>query len=195
MSDDGILLAIKTLGQEKQAQLKREAHERAEDSLRHAREKQESISARFVEARIEEAQREELRNEHSAHIANGRMLDEVRVDFLNRVGVEARHRLSSLRNDASYGDLLIGLCKNAMRHLGDCPVLHVDSRDVELVESRISELADKCKDVQVAGDIETAGGVIATSCDGRICCDDTFEARLMRENTEGSKDIWEVLRG
>lgn len=195
MSDDGILLAIKTLGQERQAQLKQEAQVRADDALSLAREKQELISAHYVETRIEDAQRDALRSEHSARIANGRLLDEVRVDFLNRVGDESRRRLIWLRDDKRYGDLLLGLCKNAVRHLGDCAVLHVDARDVGLIEPRLTEISDVCKDVRVVGDIETTGGVIATSCDGRITCDDTFEARLNRENTEGSKDIWKVLQG
>ena len=195
MSDDGILLAIKALGQEKQAHIKQEAQTRAAEAIRDAREKQEATSARHVETRREEAEREALRQEHSARIANGRILDEVRIDFLNRVGDKARQRLVSLRHDDAYGELLFGLCKSSLRQLGDCAVLHVDPRDVDLVEQRIDDLAKICKDVSVRGDIETVGGVIATSCDERITCDDTFEARLKRENAEGSKDIWEVLQG
>ena len=93
-----------------------------------------------------------------------------------------------------YPALLCGLALDALENQGADASAHVDPRDVDVMAQCLAEGSKRYALISVIGDIETAGGVIAESSDGKISCDNTFEARLARENAMKSKEIWEVLQ-
>ena len=194
MSGESIVLSIRSLGYDKAAELNAQAQQQADEALAEARAKQEASAARYVEARVEQARNAALRAEHAAQIANGRLLAEVKSEFLQRVALTAREQLEHMRESSAYRTLLRDLCLDALERLEACATLHVDARDKALTDDLLEELQAACPGVEIATDIKTSGGVIAQTADGKISCDNTFEARLMRENTERANDIWKVLQ-
>lgn len=194
MSGEGIVLAIRSLGIERVAQLKSDAHLQADQVTTAASTKQNESAEQYVNSRIEQAERDALRSEHSAAIANGRLLAEVKSEFLERVAQKAHEKLMGLRDTPEYAGLLRGLAIDALRDLGADAIIHVDERDVDMMVKSFAKESKRYALISVIGDIHTAGGVIAESADGKISCDNTFEARLLRENATKGKEIWEVLQ-
>ena len=194
MSGDGIVLSIRSLGFEKVAEIESAAKIQAEQAIEAASHKQHDSAEQYISLHVEQAKRDALRNEHSAAIANGRLLAEVKAEFLDRVAHKAQERLMELRDSPEYPALLCGLALDALENLGADASVHVDPRDVDVMAQCLAEGSKRYALISVIGDIETAGGVIAESADGKISCDNTFEARLARENAMKSKEIWEVLQ-
>lgn len=194
MSGDGIVLSIRSLGQNKIEEIEADAQRQAADAIEAARKNQEASAARYIETRIDQAKRDATRAEHSAHIANGRRLTEVKAEFLQRVARGAEEKLRSMRGNECYREIFYELCIDALAQFDECAQLHVDPLDEALAASLLDELNEVCPGVSIVADITRLGGVIAQSHDAKIFCDNTFETRLNRENSERSKEIWEVLQ-
>lgn len=194
MSGDGIILSIRSLGYDKIAQIKSEAQAQADEVVAAARAKHEALAQRFLISTEEQAQADALRQEHAEVIANGRKLAEVKAEFLAQVEQAAKERLRTLRTQPDYDELFYDLCLDALNDLGAGAVLHIDPVDESLAHGLLKVLDSKSEGLKLVADISTVGGVIATSRDGKITCDNTFEARLNRVNSERSAQIWEVLQ-
>lgn len=117
----------------------------------------------------------------------------VREEHLESAVAAAREELACRRGQDGYPDVLKGLLHEALDTLGeDGPRVHVDPRDEATVRAL---LEDSPGGPPVLPDLETAGGVVVDSADGRIRVDNTFESRLARAEEVYRRELYDLLYG
>lgn len=95
-----------------------------------------------------------------------------REKIIEECFIKAHHKLSTL-NETDYKEIVSFLMKRGQSKLsGNCTVMI--SRDVD------KKIADNLG-LKVSGNVESAGGVILRSDDGKITLDCTFDGILKRE--------------
>lgn len=183
MSLQAILDAIHTAGEKQVSEIEARARTEVEEVLAEAQ----------VEAR---RLREESRSGASAPAtaARARILHQARLEALQIVG-DAREALAeealchtseclaSLRADAAYPDALHRLAAEALIELNgtlqdtEKTRLEADPRDRELLEGLLLDLR---LELPVSYELNSWGGLIAKSEDGRVVVINTLETRLVR---------------
>jgi vacuolar-type H+-ATPase subunit E/Vma4 len=107
---------------------------------------------------------------------------------IDTVFSEAREKLQSIRSEGSYEKLFEQLLEEALAGVDTELVVHVDPRDDELARRLMAT-----RDGQVEADIETVGGVVVSTKDGRIERRNTLEDRLDKLRHLARGQIAEIL--
>jgi len=95
-----------------------------------------------------------------------------REKIIDECFVKAHHKLSTL-SEQKYKNMVTKLMQDGHKKIGrDCTV--ITSRDID-------EKIAKDLGLQITGSVESSGGIILTSGDGRITLDYTFDGILKRE--------------
>ncbi len=164
-----------------------------DETLETARRQADEIRAGHMaeaERRIEVERHQRLyraREEMKAGLAR------VREEHLQRGVAAAREELAGRRGRDGYPDVLEGLLREALEALGEGGArVHVDPRDEAPVRTSLACLPDG---PLVTPDLETAGGVVAESADGRIQVDNTFDSRLARAGEVYRRELYDRLYG
>ena len=98
-----------------------------------------------------------------------------REKIIEECFIKAHHHLSTL-NETKYRTIMTKLIKNGVKKLGKkCTIL--TSRDID------KEIAVNMG-LKISGTVETSGGVILKSDDGKITLDHTFDGMLKRKKNE-----------
>jgi V/A-type H+-transporting ATPase subunit E len=106
---------------------------------------------------------------------------------------DAELRLSYMRKDPKYPDLLKNLTREAVGALGgETFRIHIDKRDEKLAKKILSELH---LSGEVIADLHCAGGVIVSSENESIKISNTIESRLERVKEQKKLEIYAVLYG
>lgn len=117
----------------------------------------------------------------------------VREEHLENAVAAAREELACRRGQDGYPNILKGLLQEALDTLGeDGARVHVDPRDEAIVRAL---LEGSPRGPPVLTDLETAGGVVVDSADGRIRVDNTFESRLARAEEVYRRELYDLLYG
>ena len=107
-----------------------------------------------------------------------------RETIIEQCFTKAHHELSTLK-ESMYRETVKKLLENGYQKLkGDCTVLV--SRDLD------REIAQQMG-VQVIGSVETAGGMVIKSSDGRVTLDHTFDGILKRKKDEIRRQVGKLL--
>ena len=186
MAIEDILVAVDGQAEAEIERILADADDRAREIIAQAHRKKQAEIERFVAEKVELQRKESERQINAAHTANRRALADVRRGVFEAVFVLAEERLQTLRHDPAYPKILPRLIDEAVAGIkGKCHV-HVDKRDVDLVTGTY------CGSL-VTGDLETAGGAVVVSEDGRVKRSNTVEDRLERIHDERVREISEVL--
>jgi vacuolar-type H+-ATPase subunit E/Vma4 len=180
MSLQVILERIQATGDVQVQEIEQESHRRASEILAQAYIEAEHIEA---EARAETgapANAERARTIHRARLDALHILGEVREELVDTAIARTRERLASLRSDPLYPDVLRSLTEEALAGLAasegtDHPRVQADPRDKHLLQNI---LADLKLNIPIQCELNTWGGMIASSTDGRVVVTNTLEARL-----------------
>jgi vacuolar-type H+-ATPase subunit E/Vma4 len=194
MSLKAILEAIEASGQAEQEQIRAETASRL--AAIEARVQREAESRREAIRRLAfgPAGAERSRRLHRARLEALRLRGQARDQLIEQALQGARLRLAALRHEARYPEVLQRLALEALRALDaqpasgaprsadqpgaeDRPTLEVDRRDLDLIRRILGDL-DLSPRLEPA--LETWGGVVARSADGRIVATNTLETRLER---------------
>lgn len=106
---------------------------------------------------------------------------------------EATEKLASIRKSEGYHACFKRLVKEALDGLQENKtVLHVDPRDVNLCKMVIAELGADC---EITADISCAGGLNASSTDGRVVIFNTIESRLEKAKEAMKLEVFKALSG
>ena len=159
---------------EKQANLiiddvKKEAKQKADKILSDGKQQADNINKIIISKASQEMKRE---------IMNAR------EKIIDECFVKAHHELSILTGN-QYKNLVKKLIENGCSKLNGQCYIHV-SRDID------QEIATSMG-VQVMGTIETNGGILIKSQDGRITLDYTFDGILKRNKDEIRKKVGKLL--
>ncbi len=126
-------------------------------------------------------------NEAKKHIAG------IRHGHYDEAFDKAKERLESFRDSPDYAESLRRMAEEAVEALGEAEaVLHVDSRDEGLCKDIAASLPRHC---EVVADIRCAGGLNASSRDGRVVIHNTLESRLAKARHRMRLEIFALLGG
>ena len=107
-----------------------------------------------------------------------------REKIIEECFTKAHHKLSTLK-EAEYKKTVAKLMRDGCKKLeGQCTIAVSRDIDREIAESM---------GVKVYGTVETAGGVVIKSGDGRITLDHTFDGILKRKKDEIRRKVGKLL--
>ena len=120
---------------------------------------------------------------YEARLAVERETAVSRTHLLQKIQTEAYHHLAKLRTNPAYTAILRGLIEEAWQALGteETAQLVIDSRDEAVVTNILAEMG---RDMPVKPTLDSWGGVIVQSHDGRITINNTLESRLEQAMTD-----------
>lgn len=113
-----------------------------------------------------------------------RIIMNAREKIIEECFTKAHHKLSTLK-ESEYKSIVTKLMQDGCKKLeGHCNVLVSRSIDKEIAKNI---------GVKVIGTVETAGGIIIKSNDGRITLDHTFDGILKRKKEEIRRKVGNFL--
>jgi vacuolar-type H+-ATPase subunit E/Vma4 len=180
MGLQAILERIKAAGDAQVQIIEQEAQARAGAIFAQAYIEAEQAEAEARAVAGAPAHAERARIAHHARLDALHILGEVREDLVDTAIARTRERLASLRSDPSYPEVLRTLTEEALTGLavteGNAqPKVQADPRDMALLQSILERLQIN---VPVRYDLNSWGGLIMASTDGRVVVINTLEARL-----------------
>jgi V/A-type H+-transporting ATPase subunit E len=107
--------------------------------------------------------------------------------------VDAEQRLSHVRKDRKYPDILKSLTREAVGALGgETFRIHIDKRDEKIIKKILSELN---LSGEVIADLQCAGGLVVNTQNESVKISNTLESRLERVKEQKKLEIYTVLYG
>jgi vacuolar-type H+-ATPase subunit E/Vma4 len=104
---------------------------------------------------------------------------------------DAEQRLSHVRKDPKYPDILKNLTREAVGALGgETFRIHIDKRDEKLIKKILSDLH---LSGEVIADLHSSGGLVVTTQNGSVKISNTLESRLERVKEQKKLEIYAVL--
>ncbi len=177
MSLEAILAEIETATAVQITSLKQEAETEIQTILDEAKAE---AANRYEAARLAVVRPLAVEKAHrlyEARLAVERETAVSRTHLLQKIQTEAHHHLAKLRTNPAYSAILRGLIEEAWQALGteETAQLIIDSRDEAVVTNILAEMG---RDMLVKPTLDSWGGVIVQSHDGRITINNTLESRL-----------------
>ncbi|MEM3519432.1 MAG: V-type ATP synthase subunit E family protein [Candidatus Hadarchaeales archaeon] len=172
----------------------REAQEKAEKILSDAKKQRTTIldAAKLGAEEISDVElkkaKEVAREKFEREIVEGKMkikreILKKREELINEAFKRAETSLKRAASGKEYEKKLVKLATEACRRTGHKDViLKANAKDLKILEREKSKIAAEIGGkVSIGEAIQTIGGVVAVSADGKVVVDETFEARLKRE--------------
>ncbi len=106
---------------------------------------------------------------------------------------DAEQRLSHVRKDPKYPNILKNLTQEAVGALGgETFRIHIDKRDENLINKILSELH---LSGEVIADLHCSGGLVVSTQNESVKISNTLESRLERVKEQKKLEIYAVLYG
>lgn len=182
MSLDGILETIRQSGQVSVHAIEARAREEADRILAEGQVAAQTIRQEARKAASHAVTADEARIIHLAKLEALQIVGHAEQKIVEEALEQAKARLARLREAREYPQLLRRLTDEALEALqgslreNEQVHLHADPRDRALFTDI---LHDMHQDIQVSYELESWGGIRATSDDQRVVVDNTLEARLI----------------
>lgn len=183
MSLNAILAAVRTSGEMQVQEIEERTQSQVTEILTRTRLAAEQAQDETRLKEIAPAYRERAHIIHRARLESLRITGGVRESLINTAINQARGRISSLRGDPGYPEVLRRLTQEALSKLEgsledvSLSRLECDLRDRVLMERILQEMG---LNLQVSYNLDCWGGLIARSDDGRVAVINTLETRLER---------------
>lgn len=187
-----ILRAMEQQAQAEIARLQAQAESEAAAIVAKAEEEAKAIRARHLAAIQPRSQQDIARLWSEANVEARRALLLARETLLEEAFTAAQQELERWRERADYPRCLGVLLREAVADLGDEVALSVDPRDEAVVRRLVAELGISAR---IVCGLHTAGGVQASTPDGRITVVNTLEARLQRSRRHLRRTLAAILKG
>ncbi len=161
------------------------------DAIEHeARDEAERITNAKIQAADAAVQNKATKAVNSARLQVKRDLAEVRDHAVDAVFDETAKRLAAMRGTPGYERILTALLKEASARVdGECEI-RVGPEDADLAKKVASDLG---LTFTVVPTLDSIGGVIVSTHEGRVVHDNTFESRLYKARNVAGTHIAEVL--
>jgi V/A-type H+-transporting ATPase subunit E len=161
------------------------------DAIEHeAREEAERITAGRIASAEEAVRAKSAKAVNAARLQVRRDMAAVRDRAVDDVFTEALKRLKALRGTAEYERIFTELAREALKGVeSDCEV-QVAPADAELAKKVIGGMGVT---FTVAPTLDTVGGLVISTSNGRVVRRNTFESRLQKVRGLASAKIAEVM--
>jgi vacuolar-type H+-ATPase subunit E/Vma4 len=194
-----VLEEIRSLGSARVQEIEAEARARADRILSDADAEASELREAILREAVAPAQRERAQILHQARQQALKILDAGRQEVVDLALSLTRQRLAAFRQDPDYPAVIDQLVAEALTALhgsltGDeLPHLAFDPDDRDQVERALSSPEDER--VLQELEMDSWGGVIARSPDGRVVIDNTLEARLIQATPFLRRNLPRLLKG
>lgn len=193
MAIEQLIESVEVSAEERITELREKAYQQSVEIRREAEGKDEAIKKKHLDAVKKTVQVE--RNKLIAKIN-----DETRMQFTRtkdeiykKAFFEAQKILSSARSRTDYENNFRKMLQEAVLELeGEDIQLHIDKRDENLCKKVLSELKLNC---DVVTDITSAGGLNASTKDGKFIVFNTIESRFETAKALLKPEIFTSLYG
>lgn len=161
------------------------------DAVEHeARDEADRITGARVEAADHAVRTKATKAVNAARLQVRRDLAEVRDNAVDAVFTEATKRLAAMRGTAEYERVFAALAKEAFTSVdAECDV-QVAPADAALAKKVMDELGMKGT---VSPTLDTIGGLVVSTHDGRVVRRNTFESRMQKARSVAGAKVAEVL--
>jgi len=184
MSTEKIIQQIKKDSENEIKQIKKDAETQAKQIITIAKKEAQKEAEKILHDG-------EKQGENQKKIQISKASQDAKIDTMNareeimeECFIKAHHKLSTLK-PIKYKNTVRKLMKEGVRKLGKNCTVKV-SRDID------REIA-KDLGLQVTGKVESSGGIILLSIDGRITLDHTFDGILKREKDKIRNKVGKLL--
>jgi len=140
-----------------------------------AEEEARAINERHHSSALARLQNERWRPIHKARFAATREVAEAREALIEEAFAAAGEELARLRQSPRYPESFRRLVREIVNELGPRLHLLVDVRDEALARRIAAEMG---LEAEISTGLKTAGGLEASTLDGRVTVVNTFESRL-----------------
>jgi len=193
MAIEQLIEAVEVNAEETITELKKKAYRQSEEIRREAEGKDEAIKKKHLDAVKKTVEAE--RNKLIAKINKETRMQftQTKDEVYKKAFFEAQKILSSARSRADYENNFRKMVKEVVLELeGEEIQLHIDKRDENLCKKLLSELKMNC---DIVTDITCAGGLNASTKDGRFIVFNTIESRFEKAKAFLKPDIFTTLYG
>ena len=177
MALDDILRAMERQAQDEITRLQAKAEAEAAAIIATAEEEAQGIKARHLASIMPRVQQERSRLLSEAKLSVLREVTAAREALLEEAFTKAQTELARWREKPQYPRHLARLVHEVVDELGRELSIVVDARDEDLIRRIIPDLGIQPR---MAIGLQTAGGLEASTPDGRITVVNTIEVRLQR---------------
>ena len=154
----------------------KDAENKARETIENAKREREAKSEANKNRLIEQARGEAARVLAQASIKSRQELSRAKADIIDDIVSQVQTKLSNISSNQSS---LMGLIKEVVDGLGaDKARIYVSSKDIKSVQELVRRdegLAGRIAEIK---ELESGGGVIVESLDGKIRLDNTYSTRL-----------------
>jgi V/A-type H+-transporting ATPase subunit E len=181
MSLDALLDAIRREGDSRVQAVETQAQAEAEALLAAAQAESQRLFDRARAAEVTAAHRERARILQNARLEAVKITGEAREALFQSILERTRARLAQARSDTAYPSVLHDLVEEALRELGqslrdgESALVEIDRRDRAAVKAILENPGGS---FTLKEPLETWGGVVVRSPDGRVIVTNTLESRL-----------------
>jgi V/A-type H+-transporting ATPase subunit E len=193
MSIEQLIESVEVSAEERITELREKAYRQSVEIRREAEGKDGAIKQKHLDAVKKTAEFE--RNKLIAKINDETRMQITRTkdEVYKKAFIEAQKMLSSVRSRADYENNFRKMVQEVVSELeGEDIQLHVDKRDENLCKKVLSELKLNC---EVVTDITSAGGLNASTKDGKFIVFNTIESRFEKAKALLKPEIFTTLYG
>jgi len=158
-------------------EIKRKAESEAQKIISEAREQAKALLEREAEKTKAEVAQKEI-GVYAARLQAKKIIADARNAVLNEALKQVKNELTKIAESREYPKIFEQLVKEGKNAIGKDCVLHVNKRDVTLAK----------KYGEVSATLNSIGGVVLISRDGRLRVDNSFEA-LLEEHANELKQL------
>jgi V/A-type H+/Na+-transporting ATPase subunit E len=193
MAYENLLKSVEESAQEKERELREKARSAVELISEDAKNQVAVIQQSLMTESKKAATIEKNKLIYLTKGENKEKLIKTKEANFSKAFIDAELRLSHVRKDPKYPDILKNLIREAVGALGgETFRIHIDKRDEKLVKKLQSELQ---LSGEVIADLHCSGGVIVSSPDESVKISNTLESRLERVKEQKKLEIYAVLYG
>jgi V/A-type H+-transporting ATPase subunit E len=193
MAYENLLKSVEESAQEKE----RELREKAQSAVQLISEDTKNQSAAIQQSLLAEAKKaatiEKNKRIYLTKGENKENLIKTKEAIFSTAFGDAEQRLSHVRKDPKYPDILKNLTREAVGALGGETIrIHIDKRDEKLIKKILSELH---LSGEVIADLQCSGGLVVSTQNESVKISNTLESRLERVKEQKKLEIYAVLYG
>jgi vacuolar-type H+-ATPase subunit E/Vma4 len=193
MAYENLLKSVEESAQEKEGDLREKARTAVQQISEDAKNQVTMIQQSLLAEAKKSATIEKNKLTYLTKGENKKKLIKTKEAIFSTAFGDAEQRLSNVRKDPKYPDILKSLTSEAIGALGgETFRIHVDKQDEMIIKKILSELH---LSGEVIADLQCAGGLIVNSQNESVKISNTLESRLERVKEQKKLEIYTVLYG
>jgi vacuolar-type H+-ATPase subunit E/Vma4 len=193
MPYEQLIESVELCAEDKIREIKERAIQDAEKITTEAKGKDEIIKKRHLDTVKRTVDSERRKSLAKINEENRMQLIRAKDDVFKHAFSEAQKILLAVRSQANYEKIFENLLKETILELeGEEILLHIDKRDESLCKKMLPELR---LTTEIVTDITCAGGLNASTRDGKFIIFNTIESRSERAKVQLKLEVFATLYG